>query len=156
MPSSGFQLRFESKGDWSFHVLDFSHGKRVFEPLMIQGEIMNTIQPAEHKKDLLNWKRKIAKSIYDKRSNRLDSAQNYSISLGLRFNPERIGMKFDIENYLKPIYDGIAAGLFSENDPSQLDKFEYDDSNFKYLLTMRLIDAAAIEEGIILSIAVDT
>ena len=45
--------------------------------------------------------------------------------------------KSDVGNYVKPVIDGIAAGLFSTS-PLSVTKFNFDDSNFKHLLIEKL------------------
>ena len=49
----------------------------------------------------------------------------------------------DVENFLEPVVDALAAGLFCENqtDPYDIDRWHYDDSNFNTLLIHRLSDA---------------
>src|SRR5207247_3218463 len=143
-------LRNVNLAYWSMQILDFSsNGILVLEPVVIHGKIMNSVQNEQNGKvALIGWKRKIAKTIFDKRTRLWDPSLNYSISLGIRFFSRRLINKFDIENYVKPIYDAIAAGLFSTNDQSQLTRFNFNDSNFKKLLHLRLKDANFKEEGI--------
>ena len=62
----------------------------------------------------------------------------------------------DVENFVKPVVDGLAAGLFCDNDtdPNHIELWNYDDSNFNTLLIHRLEDARRPEdEGIAISIS---
>jgi hypothetical protein len=84
------------------------------------------------------------------------SDKQYAISLSLRFSSILHGnAKLDVENYIKPIIDGIATGLFCPNnlDPSQITKFNYDDSNFNKLFIEKLDDCNSVDEGLIITIS---
>jgi hypothetical protein len=57
----------------------------------------------------------------------------------------------DIENFLKPTVDAIAAGLFASEQESFecLARWHFDDSNFHYLFAHRLEPApTAAQEGL--------
>ena len=58
--------------------------------------------------------------------------------------------KLDVENYVKPIVDAIAMGLFSQDvDIDKITKFDADDSNFNHLYIERSKDVVSpSEEGI--------
>ena len=73
-----------------------------------------------------------------------NSNYEYSISIGLSFYPAIHSFRFDVENYIKPILDAIAAGLFCspETEMEEIEMWNYDDSNFNTLLIHRLPDAA--------------
>ena len=69
-------------------------------------------------------------------------------------------MALDVENFLKPTFDALAAGLFcaSDQDPGQIRRYTYDDSNFRYLFVHRLADAESPElegVGVVVSIGKD-
>ena len=70
----------------------------------------------------------------------------------MSFHPRTHGNRdLDVENFIKPVLDGLAAGLFCENDtdPQGIDQFNYDDSNFNTLLIHRLDNAPTADlEGI--------
>ena len=62
----------------------------------------------------------------------------------------------DVENFIKPILDAIAAGLLydEETDLSTVKKWNYNDSNFNTLLIHRLADATKRQdEGIAISVS---
>lgn len=81
-----------------------------------------------------------------------DPGWTYAISLGFAFNPAAHGHQpLDIENFMKPTLDALAAGLFCGDlqDPASIRRYAFDDSNFKYLFAHRLPDAPTIEtEGV--------
>lgn len=122
--------------DWKVNYLDFEIGKLVLKKV-VRGKIINSI--TEHKIELLNWKQKIAENISQAKV--IAEPKNYAIyavSLSFRFHQKyHSSNKLDVENYIKPVIDGIAAGLFSKN-PGSVTKFDYDDSNFKHLLIEKL------------------
>jgi hypothetical protein len=75
----------------------------------------------------------------------------------MKFFPARRGNAFDVENYLKPLVDAIAAGLFCEEgtDPLTIERYNYNDSNFRHLLVFRLPDAKnEANEGVMTTICV--
>jgi hypothetical protein len=66
------------------------------------------------------------------------------VTLGLSFHPGSHGnQSLDVENFIKPTLDAVAAGLFSANSVSleTLSRWHHDDSNFNHLLIHRLGDA---------------
>ena len=67
------------------------------------------------------------------------------MTLAFTFYPGLHGYRaLDVDNFIKPVLDGVAAGLFSpeEQDPQAIQHFNFDDSNFNTLLIQRLSDAA--------------
>jgi hypothetical protein len=62
----------------------------------------------------------------------------------MTFHPGNHGNRpLDAENFIKPILDALAAGLFCDNqtEPMDIEHWNYDDSNFNTLLVHRLDDA---------------
>ena len=83
-------------------------------------------------------------------------AGNFAISLGLSFHlPSHGNQKnLDVENFIKPVIDALAAGLFCDpgQDPQEIAEWRYDDSNFRTLLIHRLDDATrSDDEGVAIS-----
>ena len=108
--------------------LNYGDGKpiRVF----VRGRIANSVDPRER---TLPWKQKIAQAITDERNGVQNPENFYAISVTMQFHPPTHGnSKLDAENYLKPILDATAAGLFADENtnPSEITRFGYDDSNF--------------------------
>ena len=54
----------------------------------------------------------------------------------------------DVENFRKPSFETLAAGLFCDNaqDSGEISQYSYDDSNFRHLFVHRLEDAES-EDG---------
>jgi hypothetical protein len=126
------------------NYLQFQNGSIIVKTF-VSGKIINSVPSSNSDKELsVPWKRKVAKSIYDSMiRGKNDPDDFYAVSLSMRFYPKDTkGQKLDVENYAKPIIDGIAKGLFS-NDPNfeNVQKFNEDDSNFRYLYIERIQDA---------------
>jgi hypothetical protein len=130
--------------------------KKIIFQKFISGKIINSVVDSNRKQELLEWKQKIAKIIFIPLNGMFSSDKQYAISLSLRFSSILHGnAKLDVENYIKPIIDGIATGLFCPNnlDPSQITKFNYDDSNFNKLFIEKLDDCNSVDEGLIITIS---
>ena len=117
---------------------------------------MNSI--TERKENLQAWKVKIASEVKAVRgASAWNSGDEYDITLALSFHPANHGNRpLDAENFIKPILDALAAGLFCNPNtaPHSISHWNYDDSNFKTLLIHRLPDAASRElEGIAICVS---
>ena len=103
------------------------------------------------------WKVKIASAIRAKRgAQHWCAADEYAISLTMRFHlGSHGGNKLDADNFVKPILDAIAAGLFCSSNPSATENWDFPDYNFKTLLIHRLPDAETrCDEGIAVCVSV--
>lgn len=133
-----------------------SNSEKIIFQKFISGKIVNSVVDSNKKQELLEWKQKIAKSIFVPLNDKsMSPDRNYAISLSIRFSLALHGnTKLDVENYVKPIIDGIAAGIFCpcDQDPLQITKFNYDDSNFNKLFIERLSDCNPEDEGLIITI----
>ena len=83
---------------------------------------------------------------------------NFAASLGFSFHfPSHGNQKnLDVENFIKPVVDALAAGLFCDpgQDPREIAEWRYDDSNFRTLLIHRLDEATHSEnEGVSISVS---
>ncbi len=149
-------LEQRAVGGWSVPAVRFADEACGLE-LRVSGEIVNSI--TERKDAQLDWKRRIASEVREARGGGpWDAGQRYAISLAMRFCPALHGHRsdFDVENFVKPVLDGLAAGLFSPpgQDPRAIKRFDYDDSNFSTLFIHRLPDAARPEdEGVAISVS---
>ena len=88
-------------------------------------------------------------SIMDKRNGVQNNENHYAISVSMKFHLKTHGnLKLDAENYLKPILDGVAAGLFvpDNTNPSEISHFNYDDSNFDKVYFEKLSPALTFED----------
>ena len=118
--------------------VDLSNNKVLYlnfdgdEPIkvLVRGRIANSTDTSERTKP---WKQKIVQAIMDKRNGVQNNENHYAISVSMKFHLKTHGnLKLDAENYLKPILDATAAGLFADENtnPSEITRFGYDDSNF--------------------------
>ena len=98
------------------------------------------------------WKVKIASVVKNARDEELwHPNARFAVSLGFSFHHINHGWridgagnaKLDVENFVKPVIDAVAAGLFCtpETEPRNIQHWGYDDSNFNTLLIYRLPDA---------------
>ena len=143
-------FRHQEIGGWSVPTASFVSVARDPIALAVAGRIANQVDDAERKRE---WKRHLASEVKQIRGDTpWDSSDNYAISLALKFCPGNHGHQpLDAENFLKPIIDAIAAGLFCDTltDPATIESWDFDDSNFNTLLVHRLPDTAdAAAEGI--------
>lgn len=140
-------------GGWVVPAVGFASEEwRVAVPII--APIGNSITTSVSGKNrTAAWKVAVATTIKGQRgADPLDPAFHYAITLGFSFNAGAHGNQpLDVENFMKPTLDALAAGLFCENlqDPGYIIRFGYDDSNFKYLFVHRLPDAPTLEaEGV--------
>ena len=160
-PSGGDDLTFRQRhiGDWIVPTVSFMSQSRSPLRLHVRGEIVNEISTnTETQRD---WKVQLASEVKASRGEEpWDSDDHYTISLALRFHPGYHGganQDLDVEKFIKPIIDAIAAGLFCDpqTDPFAIGRWDYDDSNFNTLLVNRLPDAEDPEdEGVAVYVSV--
>jgi len=70
----------------------------------------------------------------------------YLISIGFSFHlPSHGNRQLDVENFIKPTLDALAAGLFCADDldPTTIERYDFDDSNFRRIFVHRLADAGS-------------
>lgn len=143
-------LRQQSIGGWEVPALEFASPARAALCLPVTGTIINSI--TERKESLQDWKRKIATTVKAARATPWNPRNDYAITLSLSFHRANHGNRdLDVENFVKPILDALAAGLFCDppTDPYNISLWNFDDSNFNTLLIHRLPDATARDkEGI--------
>jgi hypothetical protein len=143
----------EQVGCWTISAVAFSQEQRRIT-LPVHAGIGNSVPTSSNGRAvLLNWKRAVAAAAKQARSGApLDPHQVYSISAGFSFHmPSHGNQGLEVENYLKPTFDALAAGLFCDPaaDCQQFDRFAFDDTGFKYLFVYRLPDARLdSEEGV--------
>ncbi len=140
---------------WSVPVVEFIDPARDALHLVVYGEIANSVSNSETGRNRLNnWKVQVASEVKATRGEGSWNPRNeYAVSITLSFAGGRGG---DVDNYIKPIIDAIAAGLFCEphKDPSTITYWGYDDSNFKTLFAHRLPDTDDSEaEGVAISVS---
>lgn len=138
------------------NFLEFQNSNVILKAL-IRGRIVNSVPSSNDKENLLKWKQTIAKTVYQKKIPTENSHEDhYAVSLNMRFDPKnKHSKKLDVENYAKPIIDGIAMGLFSKNnDFDKTVHFNQDDSNFNFLYIERSNDVSSpTEEGVVIVVS---
>ena len=149
------ELKIEKIEGWELRALEFVNDNAVIMKV-IRGELSN-MQTKPGRKKKLEWQQKIAKEIKSVRGSKpRNQSNNYAISLGMKFSRhENQQQPLDFDNFIKPIFAGIAAVLFSPIDQNltSIDDFKsYDDSCFRYLYVERLDDHAE-DEGIAIVIS---
>ncbi len=171
----GSQLIFERRviDQCSLPVVRYSHGhvrsiqrRNWYVELKTNGTIINSTVDGERGRERQrNWKIQVASAVREKRGlDPWDSDDEFAVSIGLRFHADNHGgqtdvhgrAKLDAENFIKPIVDAIAAGLFSDDslDLNSIERWDYDDSNFNTLLIHRLDDPQAPpDEGVIICVS---
>ena len=133
------------------------------EPLLlaVRGLIGNSVPTSNAgKARTANWKVQVASAVMEARgTDPWNPSREFAISLGMRFHSPSHGHgrnPLDPENFIKPVIDAVAAGLFCELnvDPAHIQRWDFDDSNFRTLLVHRLTDAETQrEEGVAISIS---
>ena len=160
MISENENLLFANRGigRWNVPTLAFRDAERPNLLLPVMGCIVNSI--TERKDRLQSWKAHIASEVKEARGIQAwDARDVYIITLGFSFNINsgRHGYRpLDVENFVKPVIDALAAGLFCSNstEPRSIQRWDCDDSNFNTLLIHRLPDARTHEdEGIAISVS---
>ena len=155
-------LRIESAliGRWDVTVIQFVNNTRHLT-VPVFGLIANSIPTSPSgKRRLVDWKQNVAETVKAYRGmSPWDSSDHYAISIGYSFCLQAHGnQELDVENFIKPTFDALAAGLFCTNDQdvSAIVRYDYDDSNFRYLFMHRLDDAGSLaEEGVGINVSVE-
>ena len=89
----------------------------------VSGTIINSITDGQRGRERQQiWKASVASHVKEARGTTLwNPCDNFAISLGLSFHIRSHGNQksLDVENFIKPIIDALAAGLFCkpEEDP---------------------------------------
>jgi Holliday junction resolvase RusA-like endonuclease len=145
------ELKSTVINDVSICYIAFNQGETIVPYLLVSGEIVNSISTREKS---LPYKRKVAKAIKSVTCKH-SPANTYAISLSMKFCSRILwARKLDVDNFLKPLLDGIAAGLFCDTDADSIEHFSFDDSNFLKLYVERLSNTMhANEEGVIVTIS---
>jgi len=132
-------------GKWQVPAVTFvAEDRSLVFPVM--GLIGNSVATSESgKRRTAEWKREVASAAKEARGGPpLDPRWAFSVTVGLSFHPASHGNQgLDVENFLKPTFDALAAGLFcsAAQDARSIDRYRFDDSNFRYLFIHRLPDA---------------
>ncbi|MDE2836464.1 MAG: hypothetical protein OXL97_03010 [Chloroflexota bacterium] len=140
----------------SDRVIEFAEPVKPLLSLRVNGSVINSV--TERTQALQAWKVRVASAVKAVRGEeRWDPADTYAITLAFKFHlPNHGNQRLDVENFVKPVIDALAAGLFCppQINPRDILHWDYDDSNFNTLLVHRLPDAATRgAEGVTLSVS---
>ena len=150
MPNSESDLSLEGG------VLKFN-GEPKPDAWWVQGQPITSSQRYKKRDKYHCWKLSVACAVKETRKHRRCPAHRYAITLQFRFcerqHPDHEG---DLDNYVKPVLDGLAAGLFlcNDKDPRELPRGKWtkaegvDDSGFRTLLIRHLYVNSKEEEGV--------
>ncbi len=134
-------------------VVAFDHYDRTLA-LSVVAPVGNSIATSDRgRRRTIAWKGAVGTAVKLARGSAPWAPDDhYVISLGFSFHlPSHGNQPLDVENFIKPTLDALAAGLFCalEEDVASLARWGFDDSNFRHLFIHRLPDAAtAQEEGV--------
>lgn len=140
-------------GAWEFEALSVAGPGRSLR-IPVVGLIGNSVATSVSGKErTASWKLLVGDAVRAARGPSPWSPSDlYAITLGFSFHSASHGNQpLDIENFIKPTLDAIAAGLFCARDLdlSALPRWSFDDSNFSRLFVTRLADArSAASEGL--------
>ena len=122
-------------------ALAFKEPARKLPSTWVRGTIVNSFTGGPPQQA---WKSKVASAIKGARDGSpWDPGDLYAVTVRFRFHPaNHQNQELDVENYVKPVVDAVAAGLFQEEekDPSEIEKWDFPDSNFRTLLIHRAAD----------------
>lgn len=157
--NDGLTLGRRDIGSWSLPTLEFTADEASLLRVPARGVIGNSIPTSQTGKDIqARWRVRVASCVKEARgeSPRRPS-DSYAVTIGFSFHmPIHGNQKLDIENFVKPTIDALAAGLFcpAHANPQDIQRWNYDDSNFTTLLIHRLPDAGSREaEGAAIAVS---
>ena len=146
------ETRYETIGQWRLPVLAVPRPTSVLST-SVRAPIGNAVaNSAKAKQRTADWKRAVGGAVRAAGgTSRRDPRDHWAITMGFAFHPRLHGSgSFDVENFMKPTLDAIAAGLFAavDVDVATIVAWKHDDSNFRHILVHRLPDVRAdCEEG---------
>jgi len=147
------ELKSENIDGWKLNALEFSEDNNILKKVIL-GKLSNS-QTDAGQNIRFEWQTQIANEIKSIRGIIPRSSKNqFAISLGMKFSRhDNQKQPLDVDNFIKPIFAGIAAGLFSTgNLPIKVEDFKDDDSRFIYLYVEKL-DVHASTEGVAIVIS---
>ena len=146
--NDGLALRRRDIGDFrDVPTIEFPASEAGFLLTSVHGVIGNSVPTSPLGKDVLaKWKVQVASRVKEARGERpWEPGDSYAITIGFSFHLPSHGnqKQMDVENFVKPTVDALAAGLFcpAQVNPQDIQRWNYDDSRFTTLLIHRLPDA---------------
>ena len=157
--NEGLTLISRAIGGWSLPTLEFTADEASLLCVPVYGVIGNSVPTSQIGKDIqARWRVRVASCVKEARGEHPQRPSDpYAITIGFSFHmPSHGNQKLDIENFVKPTIDALAAGLFcpAHVNPQDIQRWNYDDSNFTTLLIHRLPDAGSREaEGAAIAVS---
>ena len=146
--NDGLALRSRDIEGLVLPTLAFTADEARLLCVRVYGFIGNSVpNGSEGKAKQRHWKIQVASRVKEARGEcpwQVDDS--YAITVGFSFHmPSHRNRKLDVENFVKPTIDALAAGLFCQVNPQDIQRWSCDDSNFTTLLIHRLPDAVSRE-----------
>ena len=157
--NDGLALRSRDIGGWQLPTLEFAADEARLLCAPVYGVIGNSVPTSPRGKAVhARWKVQVASHVKEARGEHpWQAGDSYAITVGFSFHmPSHGNQKLDVENFVKPTIDALAAGLFchAQENPQDIQLWNYDDSNFTTLLIHRLPDAVSREaEGAAIAVS---
>lgn len=130
--------------------LGFRAPGAIVVAVWVGGPIVNSVVDAKAKEKLHCWKVRIVCAVKAARGeSSLDPGVPRAVTVGFSFHPgNHGGHTADLDNFIKPVLDAAAAGLFCRRDkhPEQVAKWDFDDSAFGPISMYRLPTPARRED----------
>lgn len=158
MDTPGFILSQQQIGPWTIPVIELDAADRSLQQHAV-GVIINSIVDGQAGRERQrNWKALVASRVKAERGSApWNPTDRYAVSLGFAFHTGNHGNRpLDVENFVKPVVDALAAGLFCppEQNPQAIERWCFDDSKFNTLLVHRLPDVKdRSDEGIAICVS---
>ncbi len=157
--NDGLTLGRRDIGGWSLPTLEFTADEASLLRVPVRGVIGNSVPTSRTGTDIRDrWRVQVASRVKEARGERpRQPSDSYAVAIGFSFHmPSHGNQKLDVENFVKPTIDALAAGLFcpAHMNPQDIQRWDYDDSKFTTLLIHRLPDAASREaEGAAIAVS---
>ena len=157
--TTGLAFAERKIGELTVPTIEFKDASCKPLRVLVKCTIINSTGDGENLKE---WKVRVASKVNAKRGTQpWCNRDKYAISLAMCFHPGNHGNRkqykdLDVDNYVKPILDAIAVGLFCPNSTElcNISSWDCNDSNFNTLLIHRLPDAQTpCDEGIAISVS---
>lgn len=155
--NDGLALRSRDIEGLVLPTLEFTADEARLLCVRVYGFIGNSVpNGSEGKAKQTRWKVQVASRVKEERGKHpWQDGDSYAITVGFSFHmPSHHNQKLDVENFVKPAIDALAAGLFCQVNPRDIQRWDCDDSNFTTLLIHRLPDAVSREaEGATIAVS---
>jgi hypothetical protein len=111
------ELKNHTIEGWTVPTIELLGAARVFPPMPIFGTIINSIVDGQSGRERQQkWKVQVASEVKSQREEEpWNPKYSFAITLALGFHSANHGNRpLDVENFIKPILDALAGGLFCD------------------------------------------